>query len=593
MPEKCKEDYGVPTTAKFIMAEEDRLAAELLNPADESFGDVAAAAMVEPVRCLGQIISIPHVFTGNIMEAEAAITKRLPTREWTPPAQFLQNMSKHVAGLKEQVFTVKRAREFASKFNFHQLKPKTWTDEEWCREVQRLETATNLPPNWAKFLIKKEATPEHKAPRLIVNEDRQLVVANAILMAFVEHCTFSHFAGCHVKHKSKKKALNQVTKKFSKLNGHCQKTETVLVESDGTSWDSTCTAPPGLLPKGAGPDNPEAALHGVLDAENEWLRHCVDILKPLLPDLTPLVDWSIEKRKDASVWRKITDEGYCGQIALDYRIRHSGDRGTSVLNWHVNLLLHSCLLTDEQEKVIGSHGKGTYFRFSKMYGKKGNVYWAFVYEGDDALDMYSRCFVEPSFYQSYCVKWAMCGMRMKFNICLDNYATFVGCHLAVKNGRTKPEVWIPEIVRCLTKAWSTTSTQVGSEYLSFLSRADGFRGKCAWMQHLMVLSALAWKPANGKLSVQDKREACLKHNMDFDDPDELVLSTLESRARYVIPEDQDHVDLVKATCGPMSDVEVQAVLSAKEIRGTGPGTELFELLPGSVQNRVSALCARG
>lgn len=83
--------------------------------------------------------------------------------------------------------------------------------------------------------VKAKSLPEGKAPRfLIANGDNGQLMARLVISCF-EHLLFSWFEHKSIKHTSKCDAMVRILETLKKRSVH-------LLETDGSAWDTTCSA---------------------------------------------------------------------------------------------------------------------------------------------------------------------------------------------------------------------------------------------------------------------------------------------------------------------------------------------------------------
>ena len=139
-------------------------------------------------------------------------------------------------------------------------------------------------------------------------------------------------------------------------------------------------------------------------------------------------------------------------------IRRSGHRGTSCLNWWVNLVMWCCsissnpwvFLFERQDSCKGIDGKNLWIRI--------------VLEGDDSLSRICRPFgdvAEDERTMYFLHFWKRMGFDMKIRRCgvspgQKPYAEFVGTHFLLDEQLDLEGTYVPDLVRNLSNNWSTT-----------------------------------------------------------------------------------------------------------------------------------------
>ena len=413
---------------------------------------------------LGPISRKPNVYSDTHHNVEAAIKGRIVDKRKTPkPTKadilLVKRVVKTAMGctmdtvkrppndsteLKRAIFAPRKIHDWAVEHltglmtDGENIRSSKWTKTRYQNAVRqlmdRLEVKYDL-----QTMVKAEQMPEGKAPRLIVNDgDLGQIMALPVIACF-EHLLFAHMEERSVKHADKRAAIERCVNTLTSHTGELSAdTTAVLVEGDGSAWDTTCSKT-------------------VRDCvENPILRHIMYHLNKYfeMPAEFLRAHDKINSMEELRLKHKDKPQGVLRVDAVQTyvidAIRRSGHRGTSCLNYWVNLVLWICSVFDVSKDT--QEGPEVFLDPDKQYGvnKIGQrQYWNGVIEGDDSL-----CVVDPPMsaqmkkaFESFWDRW---GFNMKLKYVTD-VATFCGYSISCTNGYPNRKCHAPEVSRMFAK----------------------------------------------------------------------------------------------------------------------------------------------
>jgi len=386
----------------------------------------------------------------NLIQAiNGRVNKQDGRRLYNPPDALVKDITKVVNSLIEHVFTRSKIMEV---FKRHpllmELKAGSWTQERWENVYWQLMGRTGLPT--IKIQTKSnENLPKKwplKLPRLIINEGEFRQVLSAVPIYILEDILFRHLSGHCIKHRGKMEAMREIATACAKKKG-------LTIEGDGTAWDACC-----------GPEVQELIEHRILQhiwtiipnmgglaelpqqlCDEWWSERCACKKAPKSHKCFP-TKWEVQEKDKP-------DKGLLSIKATFFqadKIRHSGDRGTSVLNFLVNFVVWIAIIATNAAEVVrfpGSHGNPTRYK-SKFSGSTFDLW--FWFEGDDSLLKST----EPLQQHQAQIQnlWASLGFVMKLKFVHTGFFTFTGYDFLCEDGKGDSEVFMPQFRRNFASA---------------------------------------------------------------------------------------------------------------------------------------------
>lgn len=445
--------------------QEDRVVGESIPPEPKNLAQQIGPDLI-PVEAFGNT-------EGNVRAAMKKRIDPLPfekVKRNTSHDKTVKNINKTVNALMKVVFTKEKVHRWREE-NCQLLdgKSKKWSEQRWenayDNAMQDIDSSIQQ-----SFQIKtNEAGPSKgKAPRIIINlGDEAQVMANLPIKC-VEDLTFEFFKEASIKGIDKPSAISRVCKRLRLRDGNSVAGRfSHVIEGDGSSWDTCCNSTIRGMTENRIIREVIRHLSGDNEVPDAWLQKVMnDLDKPTLKGKV-----------------KIDGEVLTPLKALIVAIRQSGHRGTSVLNYLINLIVWLSVMCEEPDKMIGKTKDGRLFeRFRcRWCPTERNHFLRYAFEGDDSALTSTIDFLK---YESLIeTAWTACGFRMKLNHDkIKKYITFVGYDILTDDYGTT-DTFIPEIPRNIAScAWSTSPllkqdpskvSQVGVS--AFYARAISFQ----------------------------------------------------------------------------------------------------------------------
>lgn len=428
----------------------------LAETTDDTLTVHHASGRVGAVK-VGPSIMTPQVFENNARNLQAAIHNRVDAK--TLPCLFVQKehtaerqkigrlvraaMNDKFTGPKGAVWTTQAITDWAANHPLiSDLRSAKWSEDRVTNAWRSLDVSSTLEPS---FSIKAEALERKgKAPRMLVADGDAGQMASLMVVKCFEDLLFKRWKDHCVKGRPSGEALTEILGRMRATNRTRE-----CVEGDGSAWDTCCSGEVrGMI------ENPvlrkiSIVLFGLKDGHNivglpkEWAENAMS--------LNEKSHWNM-KRHDLD-----PDTGLVTYV-LRRRLaafRRSGHRGTSCLNYWVNLVLWTCSLCEDVECVLDPDRR----TFKSAYCK-GTIWWDYIFEGDDSGIVAERIKKHADKIEEY---WKNAGFRMKL-VWVDtaqepNVMTIVGWNvLCDKHGPIVTEM-MPEPMRGLkSSAWSVSPT---------------------------------------------------------------------------------------------------------------------------------------
>jgi len=424
--------------------------------------DKDGARQIRGVLLYPTLTENPVVYAQDRKNLELAIRKRITEKQRKPALtkRDIANLTTFVRNAcfgKDAIFSKELIIEWALA-NLHDLSliaSKKWSPERLRKAIEQL--ALTLDPSFnLSFNIKAEAmagdaSGAGKAPRLLIADgDAGQVMAFIVVKCF-EDLLFSRaaFKTNSIKGGAK---LDAVLKVFGAMR---RKMDTVdCLEGDGSAWDTCCSLELRELI-----ENPVMKWIGYVLMDNfiipeEWVKSHEKINSK-----KSLTAWVFNSGKKATLdWPEKL------KLKID-SIRRSGHRGTSCLNFWINLVLwHVCIYGARASVFLNPDRRNA----EDIWG---HIRWLMSgFEGDDsglattAKDKEGKHVPLRSHDDDIIKFWERCG----FNMVLEHRAPgdkmlFAGIHVLVdKNGPTSKIM--PDLKRFISNHGVTCSSSAIKAY---------------------------------------------------------------------------------------------------------------------------------
>lgn len=467
-------DYLIPGRIAHAQALDDRdQQNRLLMALNESYsintdGPIVQVAMecgdsvgeestqLKSVACGPYVREIRNVYSNTNTNMKEAIKKRITEkkRPFTLSAVQKKDIGTIVDALcgNSGIFSKKKIMEVVNAIlwepNFADLKSRKWSDARVKAAIEELWSSMYLKFGEDGF-IKTEAQTSDKAPRPIkVDGDAGQLMANLVISIF-EYLLYEQHKLHAVKHKNKEEALRDVVEMFKgKLH---------MTATDGSAWDASCR-------------------HEVRDLiENRILLHIMENVM----DLGYVPEQWLKKHQEVNEKKKqrIRFRRKCFKDHVYHNIeaiRRSGHRGTSSLNWIVNVVLtlyanfpvDSCIILLNQPQTR---------RVVSRWAKE-KIWFSWGCDGDDMLYGMSHCHT-PEQREMELALWTSAGFSMKMNQD-DNghFRRFLGHMFGLKDGQEGTGLSgtvIPELMRNLNASHVHCSLRINK-----ILESEGLSAKC-------------------------------------------------------------------------------------------------------------------
>jgi hypothetical protein len=347
----------------------------------------------------------PVYYSNSDENLEAAVQERVVKKERKPTLSEHDKwlIRKSVTWIERTIFRKENIVEACKKFPaLEQFRSSKWSTERFQRALEGWAERPHVLPG-LKGMVKNEPMPSGKAPRMIINEGDIAQVASLYEIGLFEHIFFEYFEPASVKHQARADALNKITERLNLGR------KSTVVEGDGSAWDSCC--------------NPQ--IRDLI--ENVLIDHLVE---HLLPFIIPDVFTKMNRKRNRSAYLRLRTSAR--KLLTIRAIRRSGHRGTSVLNYLINIVLWSCALTDTPESILDLN-QGW---FHDKHGNSRHIKHAF--EGDDSILAISGAIGQEQEKEIEAF-WERAGFNMKLKLFSGHgVAEFCGVKFRVgRNGLVK------------------------------------------------------------------------------------------------------------------------------------------------------------
>lgn len=360
--------------------------------------------------------------------------------------------------LCEEIKLSPSIEKIASWLLFGDLKSKKWS-------ISRAEMALNclmwrlLPEYQFTAAIKLEPMPKGKAPRMLIADGDAGAVMSALTIGVLERYLCKYHKHKTIKGMPKAKRMAAICREAFEMKDSAEAHEAFMLENDGSAWDTCCSSILRNLTE-----------NGLLDVMFDKLYHF------FVP-----YNWYQAPRKKADratmhtlcvktnkvkldAWRNGCNFSQAEAAKImcrkDFKIkilsiRRSGDRGTSILNFVVNLICWAWVLSGESgHSIVHQNGKVVHDVFGT---KRRFKIWL---EGDDSLLwLTGRPFLKAELEELE-ARWTKLGHRPKLFMRRDgDVAEFCGWKICVNKYGLDESTAVPDVPRLLKNAGYSTSKE--------------------------------------------------------------------------------------------------------------------------------------
>jgi len=416
-----------------------------------------------------------RVFHANTVDkVKEAIDKRVTQKhvEFDMNDQERSELQDITDALCEEIRESKSIEMIASWILFGDVKSKKWT-------LSRAEMALNclmwrlLPEYEFTAAIKLEPMPQGKAPRMLIADGDAGAVMSALTIGVLERYLCKYHKHKTIKGKPKARRMKEICEEAFEMKDAAEAHEAAMLENDGSAWDTCCSLILRNLTENC-----------ILDVMFDKLEHF----------FIPYNWYSLQRRKaDRSATHKLNVKP--NKVKLDrlspnarftqmeaakvmFRknfkiaiasIRRSGDRGTSILNFLVNLICWAWVLSGPGGRgMVGPNGKVV----TDVFGTKRRFkIWL---EGDDSLLwLTGRKFLlaEMELLEA---RWTKLGHRPKlFLRVAGDVAEFCGWKICVNRYGLDGATAVPDVPRLLKNVGYSTAKEAVSSAISGDGEAFG------------------------------------------------------------------------------------------------------------------------
>jgi hypothetical protein len=393
--------------------------------------------MVEPsvlAHQIGPDLIPTEVFESTANNLKAGLAKRVKPLGFNANKKTIRKIEKTVTRLIDEVFSKERIVAWRESHpDFDEFKSSKWDTQRWIQAVEEALSDTETRISQTFQIKTNEALPaKGKAPRPIIQCGDKAQAMMNLPIKCLEELLFDYFEEASIKHVDKYGAMKRVSE-------HLKMRGAKLIEGDGSAWDSCC--------------NPVIRAM----TENRVVRHIIQILSndPQVPKGWMDKVMADMDKKFIKGKAKVSDFSTSPLKVMIESIRQSGHRGTSCLNYLINLVCWLVVICDAPEKMIGKGKAGLHCKYtSPRDGKTYTLKYAF--EGDDSAISTTESLEAHA--DEIELLWKQMGFRMKL-VYVKNKMTFTGFDFLV-DGNGPTGVMIPEIARNVASSSWTTSPLV-------------------------------------------------------------------------------------------------------------------------------------
>ncbi len=364
----------------------------------------------------------------------------------------MHGLSGQGKGKKQQsvkpIFSKKSISKYLDGIGLVDIKSSKWSAKRFESSILCLAQDNGIEFEFQSG-IKAEPMPPGKPPRIIVADgDRGQLMALLTIGCF-ETILFGTFEAQSIKHASKPDAMKRMVSNFSFPAGVRnrirrqslmlgskkslrEELNSVMVEGDGSAWDTTCSA----------------VIRALI--EDPVMRH----ITLIIADLTRICpqEWHyahLEANEDASLEIRYPKGGFLELNA----IRRSGHRGTSCLNWWVNKVMWVCTLAKTPVDYLCAGTITSTSILERPMAMRG------CFEGDDSL-LHLLGWSKDDLETHVVPVWCAAGFNMKMVYAAADMdrCEFCGWHF-LKIGHGFSEYYMPDLKRTIRNMGSSSSVE--------------------------------------------------------------------------------------------------------------------------------------
>lgn len=348
--------------------------------------------------------------------------------------------------------------KIASWLLFGDLKSKKWS-------LSRAEMALNVlmwqynPDFQFSAAIKLEPMAPGKPPRMLIADGDAGAVMSALTIGVLERYICKYWKHRTIKGKPKAARMAEICKAAFEMKNSSEAHEAFMMENDGSAWDTCCKQVLRDLTENRILDVMFDKLYKFFTPYN-WFqeaRRKADTMKNYKlqmntnkVNVSTFINGSRFTQDEAA---KVTCKRRT--TASIKAIRRSGDRGTSILNWIVNIICWAWVLCGGTGiSVVHANGKVCIDIFGT---KRRYKIWL---EGDDSLLWLTSRIFTPAELEVLEARWTKLGHRPKlFQRVKGDVAEFCGWKVLVNAYGLDESTAVPDVPRMLANCFYTTAKE--------------------------------------------------------------------------------------------------------------------------------------
>jgi len=445
-----------PATHVANAVEEDHVEGELCvvgelevmmaNVAGEPVAHVGAVRICKLNPTISVEVHADVLANVNTAFQKRVVEKLFPLSTTKEDVSRLSNATKWFA---THIITERRVKEAIEEYvDIGELKSGKWSDARFRQAINKLHE-DGIPRMQHSAQVKIETICKGKAPRMLVADgDTGQIMALAVI-GILEKVVFKCYRDYSIKGRAKTEVMDELCRN-SRRKG------SVIVEGDGASWDTKCgnrvrDQTENILIKKVG-----KLLTRLGFAPKAWIEaHEASCTT----DRTKVRANTVDSKK------------LHGSLFASFdAMRRTGHRGTSVLNWLVNVLMWAGALADHDVNET----RGQYlWPWSHDYicALDGQKHFRHFYmEGDDSLlRLDEHVLLHQDAIEKFWHRW---GFVMKLKYVQDGAAEFCGWHIHCEKGWGTTTECCPDILRAYSKIDWSTGTEIRTFVQSMLQGTD-------------------------------------------------------------------------------------------------------------------------
>lgn len=443
------EDGSLPAA----LAEEEKDSATAVSSARAVFAEGAClngASAPVGVKILPTIMD-KRYYSNVRKNVETGIDERIVKKE--VPMSITDadeaEIARMVQALKTQAFGTDKIRYVAGAVLFGDLKSKKWSETRVEKGLQMLHEKYS-PGMQFTVSVKLEPMPHNKPPRILIADGDAGQIKSWLCIGILERLLFYHFSDNSIKSGSKVEAMRKHEKDM-----RISKTTACVLENDGSAWDACCRKRLRELVEVPIIEHIIKVLDGMVLCENVWSHHRVKADRKAFLRLrfSPKIEHTGIDEQHTQ------EEIECAAMnkPIFFRIdaiRRSGDRGTSCLNFLMNMVCWAWVLCGGSCALMT---KGRTQKIPLYNGKQSTI--KLKCEGDDSHVLASYKFTDDEIDEMES-RWTRLGHRPKLYLRAPGTVTeFTGYHFLVDDHGIVPCTGCPDIVRTMVASSVTIAKE--------------------------------------------------------------------------------------------------------------------------------------